>query len=972
MPTYKVPATHSPLNRSTMAAAAADRSESVRDDLRRFLRGATHETRLSQQELTHTALKLLRSLPAARQAGLEYLSTVLGECTAQFVTQLEEGDTPEGAAAAAGGEDDLVAEIGATLSSLLEAAPAGWVPLISAWALELLGRLSARYAARAHVPHSAGLNDSVQLWLCCPATRALVTVTVQCVRRDTDVCIKPLLETSATYTPHFDWVVAHIGSCFPGTIIERVLAVGLREFCAQKPTDAGELSGQLNSVVSILGHLADRNSSEICEALKALFQESVGPPESPGVPPSTSVSTGGASSSETRLATVPFLLHLASLSPMLLITLSTEIAKTVTAQQLAVVAEQLPSWIPRHFATTESLLSLAVHLVLGPSTRSMAREMQLGCERGAITLLQLLLRAADHGQSVGRAAEHLLERVLSELQRLVFDCQPGSAPDVPLLTALPDALPQLAAHLSADDQRARRCVQLLATAATARGPSAAAHTLSRLLERPELRLATPLRMLRALESNFPTVFVEAFRHASAESAAPERVLRSVVRLLRWERRQQAGAWLQTPLAGAVSECAPLLAERLTELGTADAAIEALALLELPDSLAGSRQLSLADSVVGYLFYCLRRGDRPAAMLRRTRLAQQLLARLAGQPVCLPAVLRALLHAALQPHLAPLLGASEGRPPPGPASRSLLEENRLHWRIVTVPQAHTTVFHAGVIGEGRRPDAAPPVLPPAAARLNCELVVETVSRCLAAARSPDDAARTLALLLVEFISPDVMFNGLPWPEEEFMKVTMERDLKMRRFFDDHPLSWCLLELVARRPPAICYCSVLLRALAATLIQHWSSTQESLASKCSSQLEVTERLLYVMALGRLLPPPLTLIPEMLASLTSHEVYLLLTDVWAYMRDTVPTPAAFTLDANGVTSRSFPPLESRFTTNLLLVLQNNVAKLGHLFPQVRAAIANDQARNGIPVGLERDMAIMRERERERERDREGREGM
>lgn len=55
--------------------------------------------------------------------------------------------------------------------------------------------------------------------------------------------------------------------------------------------------------------------------------------------------------------------------------------------------------------------------------------------------------------------------------------------------------------------------------------------------------------------------------------------------------------------------------------------------------------------------------------------------------------------------------------------------------------------------------------------------------------------------------------------------MERDLKMRRFFDSHPLSWCLLELVARRPPAICYCSVLLRALAATLIQHWSSTQAS---------------------------------------------------------------------------------------------------------------------------------------------------
>ena len=79
------------------SSQSAERAESVRDDLRRFLRGATHESRVSQTELTHTALKLLRSLPAARQAGLEYLSTVLDECTAQFVAKLEvRGDTAAG------------------------------------------------------------------------------------------------------------------------------------------------------------------------------------------------------------------------------------------------------------------------------------------------------------------------------------------------------------------------------------------------------------------------------------------------------------------------------------------------------------------------------------------------------------------------------------------------------------------------------------------------------------------------------------------------------------------------------------------------------------------------------------------------------------------------------------------------------------------------------------------------------------
>jgi len=36
----------------------------------------------------------------------------------------------------------------------------------------------------------------------------------------------------------------------------------------------------------------------------------------------------------------------------------------------------------------------------------------------------------------------------------------------------------------------------------------------------------------------------------------------------------------------------------------------------------------------------------------------------------------------------------------------------------------------------------------------------------------EAMRKVALLLVEIVSPDVMFNGLPWPEEEFSKVTIQ--------------------------------------------------------------------------------------------------------------------------------------------------------------------------------------------------------
>ena len=35
------------------------------------------------------------------------------------------------------------------------------------------------------------------------------------------------------------------------------------------------------------------------------------------------------------------------------------------------------------------------------------------------------------------------------------------------------------------------------------------------------------------------------------------------------------------------------------------------------------------------------------------------------------------------------------------------------------------------------------------------------------------AKFLALQVIELVTPDVMYNGIPWPEEDFAKITVER-------------------------------------------------------------------------------------------------------------------------------------------------------------------------------------------------------
>lgn len=134
----------------------------------------------------------------------------------------------------------------------------------------------------------------------------------------------------------------------------------------------------------------------------------------------------------------------------------------------------------------------------------------------------------------------------------------------------------------------------------------------------------------------------------------------------------------------------------------------------------------------------------------------------------------------------------------------------------------------------------------------------------------DGFSYVSLLLVELVSPDVMYNGLPWPEEEFTKVTMERDLQIRRMFRNCPILWSILGLIACYRPALCYSSVLLRALCASVLHQWrSKSAETMNGHKTELMFVTTKLLELLALGQLLPPPLSYLHIVLPYLDANEV-------------------------------------------------------------------------------------------------------
>ena len=137
------------------------------------------------------------------------------------------------------------------------------------------------------------------------------------------------------------------------------------------------------------------------------------------------------------------------------------------------------------------------------------------------------------------------------------------------------------------------------------------------------------------------------------------------------------------------------------------------------------------------------------------------------------------------------------------SKALYEENLKFGAMPTHPLGTSTVFHAGVIGEGKRP--------PVHSNIPSQQIVDSNSLTFVsllfklchynlninssnnrdreqARESSKEATKQLALLLVDLVSPDIMYNGLPWPEEDFTRVTMERDLIIVKTFEDHPILW----------------------------------------------------------------------------------------------------------------------------------------------------------------------------------------
>ncbi|XP_061691350.1 integrator complex subunit 5 isoform X2 [Syngnathoides biaculeatus] len=927
--------------------------QELSQEIKSFISGVdtVQGRKLSVWEHARCAVRLLRSVPACRGAVLEHLRGVYDEHVSVFLHNLEtEGDASSGISS---NLEEIIQEVHGVLSEFIRLNPRAWAPLVSSWAVDLLGQLSSKHAGRRVAPHSSSLNELLQLWMSCAATCSLMEAYSQCLAAMLawcpDACVDALLDTSVQHSPHFDWVVAHIGSAFPGTIISRVLACGLKDFCshgakdqgaAVNGVDKGSRVPKIGSVVGILGHLAAHHSESIRKELLRMFQESL----SPSSPLSPTSSTSWEGSPQLRRAAVPFLLQLAAMSPNLFGAVSAELVELLRPPVLLQLHSLLQG-LPRD--ELDNMLGLAVHLIC-QSPSGGARVLRFLADTATPASVIISSPTPSPHEGVREGCDSLLQMLLLHLHKLVYNRSDGAdghphrlaSPQPQIVVPFLEELQKHVGELCAETLRLERkrhlwLHQLLCLLSVYGGRSVATQALCQLLTQArnpeELALAWQLHntLSSCMVGLIPAAVALCVAQIHTHTLGPQQLrqlLRNLATVIQSQDEERRGtpdsqSTMAVQVGSAISvhlhDFSPLLLHG--DPAVSHAAIRLLSASPLPRTASPAHLLVLSRAAVAHFFLALRRRGEVGKAGRDTVQAAeavscsvQMLSRFAAySPLTLKTVLQQLVEGVLHKGNAGLFGGQIADMSGTPVScqlgspdlrASLLDINCRFGTTVNFSGSVWSVFHAGVIGKGLKMRTAIPQPDPSGVTLNIQTLLTVVVQCcsssgLNGSRPPSDpdepppinaeAAKVVAVTLVE-------------------------------------------NVVAAGRPALCYCSAVLRGLLATLLAHWEASRESSSTDSPWHLQASCLLVSCMGEGQLLPPVLANVHEAFSYLTPFEVRLLLLAVWEYVRANGPMPQKFFFNPEkGLFCRDFSRDGdvARYVSPIHSVLHKNIDRLGHL---------------------------------------------
>lgn len=945
-------------------------------ELKQFIAAVTSQRgnpkSINATQLVRTSLHLLEDLPASREIIFDYFSLVFDVAVANYVANNAASESKSQQQLPP--EEEAFSDIQEALENLVNKGPPAWSPVIASWSLDLVGKLSDKYTHK----RKMGIGAACNFWLNCNAIKGLLSLISSCFRKLTDAeaesCVETLLAAFQRYSLTFDWVVARLGGCFPLKIISQILQCGLKRF-------SEDIRCRFESEIGILDYLSFAHENELLQALRALLED--------GFVPKKSI----------HVHIIPFITQISHYSESLLQNMVTVFLELYNDNLLEAIIRQTPVWmtnktfvdmqpsfngLPLNLKTDGSkllmtaaqlaekyswcqefleynlqeleqviLMNSRCPLLSDLSTDASKFLLWKGClswntieQQTAVRLLLLVSTQQSHiyHQTISellRKPYFLNKSGIGALIRIIGSQNgvvefPAIKPGIQM--ALEEVLLKLQFHKMEQQSQALNTFENLATLAKLEKKGIVPYLKQQsIINTLNECLGKVLEILNCALTKL-VMEMEDAAHEAALKNNPNNIDNNNMPLN--ESMHSKRTKITT------SESIKMDTSEITIPKPSDHATLVHIIVELLNTIeAGSRMnvmntadvLKMSSLTVKYFFWSLTEKSptiRSKAVNRAFDLLQrQCSARKSARSVCL----RELVEGALffYGFLFGTYEEPEVEDVDLPESEMLIYANQ---RQTIGPNANRTVLHAGVIGKGLRSENTQTKSVDPDPELQ-RLLLKAVDCCCSDWEKPNhvEGYSTVSLLLVEMVSTDVMYNGLPFPDEEFTKVTMERDLRIRRTFIQSPILWGLLGLIATHRPALCFSSVLLRALCATCLHQWRAKNVNKfqpVAKDEELMQCTIKLLQILAMGQLLPPPLASLHMIVEYFDPPEIALILREcIWNYLKDNVPSPALFTCDNNALHWRNpnMSKIPPQYVDILRNIMQKKLSKLGAHYHQM-----------------------------------------
>ncbi|XP_027049522.1 integrator complex subunit 5-like [Pocillopora damicornis] len=951
-----------------MADKAAEESQSLRLRLQSFLSGKDETGKiLSNAEKTQCAIALLHSLPCARHAVLEQLCDVFHEAVQKYMVELER-QALSGTTAACH-RDTLDPELISALQNVSEVVcrfvdnnPTAWAPLICQWSLNLLGQVVTKNNGRRATGITLSLSEGLHKWMLFPAVQRLMDITVHCSaklvsRGEADVCVQCLLQIAMNSSPHLDWVVAHIGSHFHQVFIPKLLSAALKEYTASHSPGGGggDTFVMTPTVVHVLTYLSLQHSQEVKNNLLAMFHESI------ATSPKSNVER------EERLSTLPFLLHIATSSPDLLRGTITEFITALTPEVLLQLLEQSK----KRGDWKISLVSSVVNVIKN-------------MEEGALEVFQLLL---ENCQKPTDRESKEVDLAQAELQK-TFSLTMGL-----LLTRLKDIaierhslfyknttiasldtrktesefLTEMAHHtkdlcqalITSSGNKVSNTFQMLVTIAIYSGRTLAAGILNHVLlnSRSSQSLQLFVQLHCDLELYYTQLLDDVVKTCLSTGKYPGTASHSKKLLGLLSNLHELitigsknANLLRSKMCTSLQRHHSLLTNLLIHPNL-DVSLKSLELLLsldkiMPDKV--SNMMKICSNCVGLFYKLLNKLRKQDGSISETvksiKLCRQMVLLLSKDDRCRLYLMRLLVEGTLKKEHVSLFG---GILPAEPSDSekdltninvSLLERNRNPHISSHLPLTPSSVFFSGIVGniEKNNRIKAPE---PQVWQQTSQVFVDVVFMLCTCDQGDADGSNlalhhkyvdSLSLLLMELVCPDVVPISFDWPDDESLKFTIERDLRIKKTFDDNPILWALVSIVARGVSSLSKCSPLVSSLLATVMSNWEVYRGSTVDQSSLNFKVTCFITDIMTKASWLPPPLSRVGAVFGLLKPKEIYTILNTMWKVLKEFPPPSSAMTPEA----TRQRWQQGTAFKTQkevVKAIFVNNIEKLGHHYARV-----------------------------------------